>query len=276
MARSQRLRLRDVRDAEQLAGEACELWMDPAAWQGHVVERLAELLHGPLTLWVHADGMPEKGEPRILGGAGENMLGDKVQAAVVDMQSHGWAVNFPEYDHLARRYAARPPLRGVTYRRVELLPDKVYYRSELYQRWFVQADIHSYMASIIKLTDGTMNCMAVHRDTDDHPLTLRDSRRLGLIHATLAPHIGTRLTTLLHRSLHGLSPRQRQTLDLLLQGDSEKQVAAKLGISAGTVHEYVMGLYRHFNVQSRGELLAVFIRRRPDLLDTSDDPRSRR
>jgi DNA-binding CsgD family transcriptional regulator len=53
-----------------------------------------------------------------------------------------------------------------------------------------------------------------------------------------------------------LSPRERETLQHLLSGDSEKQVAAKLQLSRHTVHIYVKTLYKHFGVNSRGELLA--------------------
>jgi len=62
------------------------------------------------------------------------------------------------------------------------------------------------------------------------------------------------------RSIPGLSPRHAQTLEGLLAGDSEKQIAAKLGIRRNTVHVYVTALYRHFDVSSRGELLARFVR----------------
>lgn len=58
----------------------------------------------------------------------------------------------------------------------------------------------------------------------------------------------------------GLPPRMRQTLQYLLEGDSEKQVAAKLRISRNTVHVYVKALYRRFQVSSRGELLAKCLR----------------
>ena len=53
-----------------------------------------------------------------------------------------------------------------------------------------------------------------------------------------------------------LSPRLRQTLLRLLDGDSEKQIAGRLGISRHTVHIYVKALYKHFRVSSRGELMA--------------------
>lgn len=58
----------------------------------------------------------------------------------------------------------------------------------------------------------------------------------------------------------GLSPRQVQTLQRLLAGDSEKEIAAFLGVSPHTVHVYVKGLYRHFGAASRGELTARFVR----------------
>jgi DNA-binding CsgD family transcriptional regulator len=57
-----------------------------------------------------------------------------------------------------------------------------------------------------------------------------------------------------------LSPRQRQTLQCLLTGDSEKEVANKLQISRHTVHIYVKELYKRYQVSSRGELLAKCLR----------------
>jgi DNA-binding NarL/FixJ family response regulator len=59
-----------------------------------------------------------------------------------------------------------------------------------------------------------------------------------------------------------LAPRLQQTLKHLLDGDSEKQIAAKLALSRHTVHVYVKGLYRHFGASSRGELLSRWVKPR--------------
>jgi DNA-binding CsgD family transcriptional regulator len=59
----------------------------------------------------------------------------------------------------------------------------------------------------------------------------------------------------------GLSPRKREVLHCLLDGDGEKQVALRLGIHPATVHDHVKRLYHHFGVSSRAELLAYFLRR---------------
>jgi DNA-binding CsgD family transcriptional regulator len=56
-----------------------------------------------------------------------------------------------------------------------------------------------------------------------------------------------------------LSPRLRQTLDFLLAGNTEREVAGRMSISIHTVHDYVKALYVHFGVSSRGELMARWI-----------------
>ena len=58
-----------------------------------------------------------------------------------------------------------------------------------------------------------------------------------------------------------LSPRLRQTLDALMTGASEKQIASHLGISPHTTHQYIKALFRRFSVTSRPELMARVLRR---------------
>jgi DNA-binding CsgD family transcriptional regulator len=64
-----------------------------------------------------------------------------------------------------------------------------------------------------------------------------------------------------HGVKHQPAQRDRQTLDALMEGDSEKEAALRLGLSVHTIHEYVNSLYRRFGVSSRAELLAHFLRR---------------
>ncbi len=56
-----------------------------------------------------------------------------------------------------------------------------------------------------------------------------------------------------------LSEAQKRVLDLLLQGRSEKEVACRLEISQHTVHNHVKEIYRRMEVNSRPELLALFV-----------------
>jgi DNA-binding NarL/FixJ family response regulator len=50
-------------------------------------------------------------------------------------------------------------------------------------------------------------------------------------------------------------------LQMLLSGDSEKQIAAKLQRSQHTIHMHVKAVYRALAVSSRAELLSRFVSR---------------
>jgi len=93
----------------------------------------------------------------------------------------------------------------------------------------------------------------------------REVALLKLIHDEIAPLVGVRLATEEHLCRDGMSKRLRETLELLLEGKSEKEVARELDLSVKTVHEYVGMIYKHFRVSSRAELMAYFIRRTPEL-----------
>lgn len=89
---------------------------------------------------------------------------------------------------------------------------------------------------------------------------LRDRRLVAEFCRMLAPDAIDEVPSAPVDPAAGLTPRLRQTLQRLLAGDSEKEVARHLGVSPNTVHVYVRALYRHFDVNSRGELLARFVR----------------
>jgi DNA-binding CsgD family transcriptional regulator len=57
--------------------------------------------------------------------------------------------------------------------------------------------------------------------------------------------------------------RQRETLNLLVEGRSRKEIADELGISIHTVGDYTKALYKHFKVQSQAQLISLFIRSNP-------------
>ena len=56
-----------------------------------------------------------------------------------------------------------------------------------------------------------------------------------------------------------LTPRERAIVANLLSCGSEKQVAAALGLTERTTHQYVVGVYRKLGVGSRAELIARFL-----------------
>ena len=56
-----------------------------------------------------------------------------------------------------------------------------------------------------------------------------------------------------------LSRREREVLELLLEGHARKEVAARLNLSTHTVADYLKVIYKKLGVTSRAALLAKFI-----------------
>ena len=99
------------------------------------------------------------------------------------------------------------------------------------------------------------------RTISERNFSPREARLLDFFVEELGPLIGHALVSATEPSPDMLSPRLRQTLASLLEGDSEKQIAARLSLSLATTHQYVTALYRVFGVRSRGQLMAHVIKR---------------
>ena len=65
-----------------------------------------------------------------------------------------------------------------------------------------------------------------------------------------------------------LSPRERDVLQLLLGRYSEQEIADSLGLKKGTTHNYIGDIFKNYNVQSRYELIQLWLKEIP-LNDTN-------
>ena len=115
--------------------------------------------------------------------------------------------------------------------------------------------------SLVPLGDGrVVACLTVARDPGMPGFTARQRTMLCALHAEVAwvyrPDV-MRVSP----ETRALSRRQLETLDHLLAGKGEKQIAADMRVRYNTVHHYVKALYRHFHVTSRSELLARWVGR---------------
>ncbi len=57
-----------------------------------------------------------------------------------------------------------------------------------------------------------------------------------------------------------ISPRELQVARRVARGYSNKQIAAELGISAGTVGTYMTRIFHKLNVRTRAQMIAKIIR----------------
>jgi DNA-binding NarL/FixJ family response regulator len=61
-------------------------------------------------------------------------------------------------------------------------------------------------------------------------------------------------------SRHHLAPRQRQVVDLVMQGKTNKQIAAEMGLTTGTVKVYLVHIFNKCGVGNRTELALWAVR----------------
>jgi DNA-binding NarL/FixJ family response regulator len=59
--------------------------------------------------------------------------------------------------------------------------------------------------------------------------------------------------------LDQLTPRERQTLDLLAQGFLYKEIAARMGVTYLTIHSFVKQIYEKLHVHSRTEAVVKYL-----------------
>jgi DNA-binding NarL/FixJ family response regulator len=256
MAKSDLLRFQDARDAYRLIGECRDLGSDPALWHGQMFAGLCQLI----------------GVPMVTGGEGQWLRPHDTVKAVSAFQAGFDAHAFELYMAYMRKItpAGDPVFRAlqrihgrlVTRTRRQLVHDTEWYRSAIWDDYHRPSKIDDMLVSVYQVSDrGAVSVICLHRAVGEREFSSRARRLLSFFHGELGSLIGHALVSATEPRPDALAPRVRQTLACLLEGDSEKQVASRLGVSQATAHQYVTALYRHFKVTSRAQLMAHAFRR---------------
>jgi hypothetical protein len=253
----------DMAALVRLEGELGELATGPEpeeAQRRHALDGMARLVGATAAVWARLDGLRSPGHPLLGGAVVWGFEGEHERHTffgyVEDAQ-----VRMPDPMLPVVRHRLTPPV--CSFLRHELVDDRGWYRSphvaELRRSGRVDSCIYT-----IRLDDdgGGGAAIALHRPWGARPFGERERALVDVFYRE-----SRRLRVLARRSREGgqspseiaLPPRLVQTLAALARGLSEKQVAAELGLSQHTVHDYVKELHRRLRVQSRGELLARYL-----------------
>ena len=258
MSKADSLRVQDVRDAYRLIGECRDVGSHPALWSRRMFEGLY-LLFGTLQAAGGEGWWDRPGRPIIEPISAYSVSGDPApEEAFRAYLSAGAPGGDPIFQVIQTL-----PGRLITRTRRQLVPDRTWERSVSaeYRR---MGGIGHVLTSVLQVSDdGAMSGIGLCRAIGERDFTPREQRLLDFFHGELGRLIRGPLVSATEPGLERLAPRQRQTLACLLEGDSEKQVAARLGLSPTTVHQYVTGLYRYFGVASRAQLLVHVMQRHP-------------
>jgi DNA-binding CsgD family transcriptional regulator len=262
MTRSAQLRLEDWRAILRLVGECRELGDDHHAWRNHLLSRLARL--------VDAD----------LGFCGE-MAGLRARrAATIGVTHWGWEngfdqkcflENFARLEHDSSTFATinayfERAVRkdGVCHTRREIAPDRWWYRSVDYQELSRPIGYDHTLWCFRALDWGArdeFSGIVLNRRLGAGDFRAREVTIVRELHAEVARAIGGPLARYADPSPRALSPRARQVLACLLEGEGDKQIAARLNVSRFTVNHYAKLIFQHFQTGGRAELQGRWIRR---------------
>ena len=257
MSKSTMLRVADVCAAYRLIGDCRDVGTDPAEWLQVAFAGLGRLVgavacSGGEGTWLRP---AERLSPKTSCLVGFDERAADLLAAY--MRAHG-VLSDPIFQRIQLIESV-----GVTRTRRELVSDRLWYSSPSFNDYRRLVAWDHQLTSVFQVSArGAMTCLCLHREARDRDFSGRESRLVAYFHAELSRLIGGALVSALEPSSERLPPRLRQTLNCLLEGDSEKQVAARLGLSPHTVHEYVTALYRRFNVHSRVALIRHVLTRR--------------
>jgi len=146
--------------------------------------------------------------------------------------------------------------RHFTLRREELYSPDAWQRLE---GSFYATGLCDFITSVYPINDDFFSGVGYYRRSPNPPFTDREKAIV---------HVVFQQVDWLHRdgadapagtSVLRLTGRERQVLLYLLSGDTRKEIAQKLGLSEHTIGDYMKSIYRQLRVNSRGELLSLFI-----------------
>src|SRR5262245_54050427 len=261
MPTSALLRVADVRAIHELAGQCRELGDDPVVWRIHFGAGLSRLTGAGLVLAAEM-GRCVRGPRADLGTAIWGWENGFDQVGWVQMLT-GFHRD-PLYNPLMNAYIARlPSENGACLRRSDLIAHRDWYASTYYEvHRALRADHTLCCFRAISGTPDEYAEVFLARATGERDFSAWSRAVAAEAAAVIAPLVGGALARFAEPAPSALPPRTRAVLRCLLEGDGDKQVAARLRLSQLTVNVYTKAIYKHFGVSSRAELLARWVRRR--------------
>jgi DNA-binding CsgD family transcriptional regulator len=248
----------DVRALLRLLGELRELGADPAAWRTHLALQLERLLRSRVSMVAE---LAVQGEPPP----------DSTNCAEVVkvLQAADFGLDAGARDRFYREvwftdHDADDALQGIvplygstfTIARADVVDDRQWDRSNIANQRYRAHGCDDFVFSMAPVASfGVISSIMIYGGTGQH-FGAREKLFVELLHEELARDFRRS-----ERQQPKLTPRQRQVMERLVAGASEKELAYEFQVSAHTAHDHVKALYRAFGSHSRGEFLAAVQKR---------------
>jgi len=246
------MRSTDVQAILRLVGGAAELWYQPALQREFTLDSLCKLLNAKAAVcYTFGD---------VLTG-GSNACGTMTSVGLDDAQREvfqKYLVTGTPRDGVLGVLSAIDG-RVITLARPDAVADGDWYACEHHEQVRKPLGLdHALYVKIVAASIERQTIVMLARGEGEDPFTDRDAYLCELCLSEMAwPY--TPEVDYTDPRIEALQPRLKKVMRHLLEGDSEKQVALKLGLSPHSVHQYVKQLYAQLEVNSRGELLAQWV-----------------
>ena len=247
----------DVRAIVRLLGDVAQQTGGVAARKRALMDGLGRLVGADHWIWTISRGM-RSGMPMTVGLIHSGF--DDEQLAALMAGSQDLEAPPPENEMALTEF-----LRGehFTRTRQQWISDERWYGSTHVQKYRQPARMDHFIFSIMPLNesgdDDLISGIGLHREFGREPFTDRD-RRIAHIVTSEVPWLHyAELPGEASRQVPALTPRQRTVFGLLIEGKPRRTIATSLGISPHTVNDHVKAIYRHFDVNSRSQLMHRFM-----------------
>lgn len=260
MSKSSQPRLSDLQAIHRLSHECRDLGDSAVVWRTHFAGGLAKLIDADLVM---------TGEFANFTHARRD-VGNAVWGFDHGFNPAGWVVaqqlirDDPDYSVGFRTYAARRVAEdGVALTRAEMVSGREWEHSVEFQMVFrtIGVDAGLWCFRGIPKTKEDAHGLVFSRCVGRPNFTARQTAVVQECVNRFTGLLGGPLARFAEPSPSELPRRVRQVLACVLEGDSDKQVAARLGISIYTVKQYAKSIFDHFDVDGKLELLARWVKR---------------
>jgi DNA-binding CsgD family transcriptional regulator len=253
------LSARDIHECHQIAGRCRDLGADVDAWRETLLTDLRVFVGAQVIINSEIEnfGASNDEETKFIGLHRDGWISDGAEQRWRDYAQSIPVERTPEYPYLSKFSGQTMVLS-----RDQIWGRETWYRSHTFNEIHRECGIDDYIISICPTNiPGRCTTLWLHKGVGSRDFTTREQGIVSLVHMTINQEIGTYLAAADEPTLNSLTNRRIEVLKHLINGDSEKQIAFQLGIGKATIHDHVLAIYRHYQVSSRGELLAKFIGR---------------
>ena len=254
MSRSNRLALRDIRRINTMIEQVGELGADPHIWRPHLMDQTRQLLRARVAISMDCTNATPTTIPQLIDPLDMGME-ECDHRRLHQYFSSGEVTTDPSAVAL---FGAHERVRFLTTTRRALAGDREWYASPTVSEARHGANIDDFVSSSVALAPHVLQGSIYYRDWGDTPFSPKDRRLLRYTHFCLLRRL--RDSAVVHQRIAAefdLSPRLKETFQLLLGGEGVKKIADEMGVSLHTVNGYVKTVYRRFSVRSRVELIAL-------------------